>query len=103
MKCFQLTQQVNTDGPYATIQAALPNFKSSTWIRQIIGVSHPIYSLFLEDCICYRESRYECLDYGTCYGLEERRQEIHGDNEHMAGNSKVNTLLNLKPNSLISN
>lgn len=45
-KRFQLMQQVNVEGLYAVVQAALPQFEKQGWKGRIIVVSPPIYSRF---------------------------------------------------------
>lgn len=52
MKRFQLMQQVNTEGLYGTIQAALPHLKRERKGR-IIVVSPPIYSRFFRGKTAY--------------------------------------------------
>jgi NAD(P)-dependent dehydrogenase (short-subunit alcohol dehydrogenase family) len=53
MKRYQLMQQVNADGLYGTIQAALPYFKQNGWKARIIVVSPPIYSRFFKGKTAY--------------------------------------------------
>lgn len=53
MKRFQLMQQVNAEGLYATVQAALPHFKNNGWKGRIIVVSPPIYSRFFRGKTAY--------------------------------------------------
>jgi NAD(P)-dependent dehydrogenase (short-subunit alcohol dehydrogenase family) len=53
MKRFQLMQQVNIEGLYGTVQAALPQFKKQGWKGRIIVVSPPIYSRFFRGKTAY--------------------------------------------------
>ncbi|KAJ7100149.1 putative Hydroxysteroid dehydrogenase-like protein 2 [Mycena belliarum] len=53
MKRFQLMQQVNPEGLYGTVQAALPHFKANGWKGRIIVVSPPIYSRFFKGKTAY--------------------------------------------------
>lgn len=53
MKRFKLMQQVNPEGLYATIQAALPIFQSNNWQARIVVVSPPIYSRFFRGKTAY--------------------------------------------------
>jgi NAD(P)-dependent dehydrogenase (short-subunit alcohol dehydrogenase family) len=53
MRRFQLLQQVNVEGLYGTIQAALPHFKLNGWKGRIIVVSPPIYSRFFRGKTAY--------------------------------------------------
>jgi NAD(P)-dependent dehydrogenase (short-subunit alcohol dehydrogenase family) len=53
MKRFQLMQQVNVEGLYGTIQAALPVFEKQNWQARIIVVSPPIYSRFFRGKTAY--------------------------------------------------
>ncbi|KAF2218358.1 putative Hydroxysteroid dehydrogenase-like protein 2 [Elsinoe ampelina] len=53
VKRFQLMQQVNPQGLYATVQAALPHFKAGGWKGRIIVVSPPIYSRFFRGKTAY--------------------------------------------------
>lgn len=52
-KRFKLMQQVNVEGLYSTIQAALPHFKEQQWKGRIIVVSPPIYSRFFRGKTAY--------------------------------------------------
>jgi NAD(P)-dependent dehydrogenase (short-subunit alcohol dehydrogenase family) len=52
-KRFNLMQQVNVHGLYATIEAVLPHFKSNGWKGRIIVVSPPIYSRFFRGKTAY--------------------------------------------------
>ncbi|CAG8122302.1 unnamed protein product [Penicillium nalgiovense] len=53
LKRFKLMQQVNPEGLYATIQAALPFFGKGGWKGRIIVVSPPIYSRFFRGKTAY--------------------------------------------------
>jgi NAD(P)-dependent dehydrogenase (short-subunit alcohol dehydrogenase family) len=53
MKRFQLMQQVNIEGLYGTVQAALPHFEKNSWKGRIIVVSPPIYSRFFRGKTAY--------------------------------------------------
>ncbi|OQE91104.1 hypothetical protein PENNAL_c0010G00919 [Penicillium nalgiovense] len=53
LKRFKLMQQVNPEGLYATIQAALPFFEKGGWKGRIIVVSPPIYSRFFRGKTAY--------------------------------------------------
>ena len=50
---FNLMQQVNVSGLYATVQATLPHFKANSWKGRIIVVSPPIYSRFFRGKTAY--------------------------------------------------
>jgi NAD(P)-dependent dehydrogenase (short-subunit alcohol dehydrogenase family) len=53
LKRFRLMQQVNPEGLYATVQAALPVFEKSGWKGRIVVVSPPIYSRFFRGKTAY--------------------------------------------------
>ncbi|KAJ5801499.1 uncharacterized protein N7518_003567 [Penicillium psychrosexuale] len=53
LKRFKLMQQVNPEGLYATVQAALPFFEKGGWRGRIIVVSPPIYSRFFRGKTAY--------------------------------------------------
>jgi NAD(P)-dependent dehydrogenase (short-subunit alcohol dehydrogenase family) len=53
VKRFQLMQQVNPGGLYASVQAVLPHFKQNGWKGRIIVVSPPIYSRFFRGKTAY--------------------------------------------------
>ncbi|KAJ5818160.1 hypothetical protein N7474_003751 [Penicillium riverlandense] len=53
LKRFKLMQQVNPEGLYATIQAALPQFQRNGWKGRIVVVSPPIYSRFFRGKTAY--------------------------------------------------
>jgi NAD(P)-dependent dehydrogenase (short-subunit alcohol dehydrogenase family) len=53
LKRFQLMQQVNVQGLYAVVQAALPQFEKQGWKGRIIVVSPPIYSRFFRGKTAY--------------------------------------------------
>ncbi|CRL20878.1 Short-chain dehydrogenase/reductase SDR [Penicillium camemberti] len=53
LKRFKLMQQVNPEGLYATIQAALPFFEKGGWKGRIVVVSPPIYSRFFKGKTAY--------------------------------------------------
>ncbi|VUC32716.1 unnamed protein product [Clonostachys rosea] len=53
MKRFKLLQDVNINGLYATIQAAMPHWKQNDWKGRIIIVSPPIYSRFFRGKTAY--------------------------------------------------
>lgn len=53
LKRFKLMQQVNPEGLYASVQAALPFFEKGGWKGRIIVVSPPIYSRFFRGKTAY--------------------------------------------------
>ncbi|KKY19886.1 putative short chain dehydrogenase [Diplodia seriata] len=53
VKRFKLMQQVNVEGLYSTIQAALPHFRNQGWRGRIVVVSPPIYSRFFRGKTAY--------------------------------------------------
>ncbi|PNS14432.1 Rhamnolipids biosynthesis 3-oxoacyl [Sphaceloma murrayae] len=53
MKRFQLMQEVNPQGLYATVQAALPHFKARGWNGRVVVISPPIYSRFFRGKTAY--------------------------------------------------
>ena len=53
VKRFQLMQQINPQGLYAAVSAALPHFGSNGWKGRIIVVSPPIYSRFFRGKTAY--------------------------------------------------
>lgn len=53
LKRFRLMQQVNPEGLYATVQAALPAFEKNGWKGRIVVVSPPIYSRFFRGKTAY--------------------------------------------------
>ncbi|KAL1958050.1 hypothetical protein VTO42DRAFT_5262 [Malbranchea cinnamomea] len=53
VKRFMLMQQINPQGLYASVQAALPFFGRNGWKGRIIVVSPPIYSRFFRGKTAY--------------------------------------------------
>lgn len=53
LKRFRLMQQINPEGLYATVQAALPYFEKNDWQGRIVVVSPPIYSRFFRGKTAY--------------------------------------------------
>lgn len=53
LKRFRLMQQINPEGLYATVQAALPYFGKNGWRGRIVVVSPPIYSRFFRGKTAY--------------------------------------------------
>ncbi|KAJ5520727.1 Short-chain dehydrogenase/reductase SDR [Penicillium fimorum] len=53
LKRFKLMQQVNPEGLYATVHAALPFFEKGGWKGRIVVVSPPIYSRFFRGKTAY--------------------------------------------------
>ncbi|EEH46429.2 uncharacterized protein PADG_02527 [Paracoccidioides brasiliensis Pb18] len=53
VKRFKLMQQVNPEGLYSSVQAALPYFAKNGWKGRIIVVSPPIYSRFFRGKTAY--------------------------------------------------
>ncbi|OMP82353.1 Hydroxysteroid dehydrogenase-like protein 2 [Diplodia seriata] len=53
VKRFKLMQQVNVEGLYSTVQAALPHFRNQGWRGRIVVVSPPIYSRFFRGKTAY--------------------------------------------------
>ncbi|CAG9947666.1 unnamed protein product [Clonostachys rosea f. rosea IK726] len=53
MKRFKLLRDVNINGLYATIQAAMPHWRQNGWKGRIIVVSPPIYSRFFRGKTAY--------------------------------------------------
>ncbi|PGG99445.1 hypothetical protein AJ79_08519 [Helicocarpus griseus UAMH5409] len=53
VKRFKLMQQVNPEGLYASVQAALPYFGKNGWKGRIVVVSPPIYSRFFRGKTAY--------------------------------------------------
>lgn len=53
VKRFQLMQQINPQGLYAAVSAALPHFGKNGWKGRIIVVSPPIYSRFFRGKTAY--------------------------------------------------
>ena len=53
LKRFRLMQQVNPEGLYATVHAALPHFEKNGWKGRIVVVSPPIYSRFFRGKTAY--------------------------------------------------
>jgi NAD(P)-dependent dehydrogenase (short-subunit alcohol dehydrogenase family) len=52
-KRFRLMQQINPEGLYAAVSAALPHFEKHGWRGRIIVVSPPIYSRFFRGKTAY--------------------------------------------------
>ncbi|KAJ6520475.1 putative Hydroxysteroid dehydrogenase-like protein 2 [Mycena sanguinolenta] len=53
MRRFKLMQEVNVEGLYSAVQAALPYFEQGSWRARIIVVSPPIYSRFFRGKTAY--------------------------------------------------
>lgn len=68
LKRFRLMQQVNPEGLYATVQAALPHFEKNGWKGRIVVVSPPIYSRFFRGKTAYAmgEDPFH-ISKGSCY------------------------------------
>lgn len=58
LKRFRLMQQINPEGLYATVQAALPHFEKNGWKGRIVVVSPPIYSRFFRGKTAYAMGVY---------------------------------------------
>lgn len=88
LKRFRLMQQINPEGLYATVHAALPHFEKNGWKGRIVVVSPPIYSRFFRGKTAYamgkislkrareafahkpsRQSRNECSCERACDGF----------------------------------
>lgn len=50
---FRLMQQINPEGLYAAVTAALPHFRRQSWRGRIVVVSPPIYSRFFRGKTAY--------------------------------------------------
>lgn len=53
VKRFRLLQQVNVEGLYAAVQAALPHFERNGWRGRVVVVSPPIYQRFFRGKTAY--------------------------------------------------
>ncbi|KAL2106059.1 hypothetical protein VUR80DRAFT_7344 [Thermomyces stellatus] len=53
MKRFRLLQQVNVEGLYGAVQAALPHFERNGWRGRVVVVSPPIYQRFFRGKTAY--------------------------------------------------
>lgn len=53
LKRFNLLQQINPDGLYATIQACLSQFEKQNWKARVIVVCPPIYQRFFRGKVAY--------------------------------------------------
>lgn len=108
LKRFRLMQQVNPEGLYATVQAALPHFEKNGWRGRIVVVSPPIYSRFFRGKTAYamgkcqpsdilivnhkeessdrwhRQGRYECLGEGPGHGFCAPEPDRNGCNKRLA-------------------
>lgn len=78
MRRFQLMQQVNPEGLYATIQAALPHFKTNGWNGRIIVVSPPIYSRFFRGKTAYAMGKIAMSVLTKGLAMDFERQQRHG-------------------------
>jgi NADP-dependent 3-hydroxy acid dehydrogenase YdfG len=58
VKRFMLMEQINPQGLYASVQAALPCFGQNGWKGRIIVVSPPIYSRFFRGKTAYAMGEY---------------------------------------------
>lgn len=61
LKRFRLMQQINPEGLYATVQAALPHFGRNDWKGRIVVVSPPIYSRFFRGKTAYAMGKWFCF------------------------------------------
>lgn len=75
MKRFQLMQQVNPEGLYATVQAVLPYFKLNGWKGRIIVVSPPIYSRFFRGKTAYAMGKVGMSVLTKGLAMDFERQE----------------------------
>ena len=78
MKRFQLMHQVNSEGLYGTIQAALPHFKANAWRGRIIVVSPPIYSRFFRGKTAYAMGKVAMSVLTKGLAMDFERQGRHG-------------------------
>lgn len=53
LKRYNLLQQINPDGLYATVQACLPHFERQGWKGKVIVVCPPIYQRFFRGKVGY--------------------------------------------------
>ena len=53
LKRYNLLQQVNPDGLYATIQSCLPHFENQNWKAKVVVVCPPIYQRFFRGKVAY--------------------------------------------------
>ena len=61
-KRFRLMQQVNVEGLYVTVQAALPYFGKGGWNGRVVVVSPPIYSRFFRGKTAYAVGKCDLKD-----------------------------------------
>lgn len=78
MRRFQLMQQVNPEGLYATIQAVLPHFEANGWSGRIIVVSPPIYSRFFRGKTAYAMGKVAMSVLTKGLAMDFERQQRHG-------------------------
>lgn len=69
LKRFKLMQQVNPEGLYATVQAALPFFEKAGWKGRIVVVSPPIYSRFFRGKTAYAMGEFVSDSWGLEAGV----------------------------------
>lgn len=81
MKRFQLMQQVNIEGLYGTVQAALPHLKKSHVGGRIIVVSPPIYSRFFRGKTAYAMGKVGMSVLTKGLGMDFERQGLVRDGE----------------------
>ena len=72
LKRFKLMQQVNPEGLYATVQAALPFFEKADWKGRIVVVSPPIYSRFFRGKTAYAMGEFVSDTWGLEAGVSYR-------------------------------
>lgn len=84
MKRFQLMQQVNAEGLYAAVQAALPHLKASQLGGRIVVVSPPIYSRFFRGKTAYAMGKVAMSVLTKGLGMDFLRQGLVKDRRGMA-------------------
>ena len=68
-------QEVNSEGLYATVQAALPYFEKGGWKGRIVVVSPPIYSRFFRGKTAYAMSKVAMSVLTKGLAMDFERQE----------------------------
>lgn len=84
MKRFQLMQQVNVEGLYSAVQAALPHLKASQRGGRIVVVSPPIYSRFFRGKTAYAMGKVGMSVLTKGLGMDFERQGLVKDSRGMA-------------------
>lgn len=92
MKRFQLMQQVNVEGLYGAVQAALPHLRASRRGGRIVVVSPPIYSRFFRGKTAYAMGKVAMSVLTKGLGMDFERQGLVKQGEAGGGGMAITSI-----------